>query len=118
MITIELLDMRFYAHHGCFEEEQEIGTYFSVDVSMESPCSLVSVQSDRLEDTINYQTVYDAVKEEMMQSSHLLEHVAGRIVNRLKNDFPQSKAVKVCISKLSPSLGGQVGASKVTLTKE
>ena len=118
MIIIELLDMRFYAHHGCFEEEQEIGTYFSVDVGMESPCSMASVQSDRLEDTINYQSVYDAVREEMAQPSHLLEHVAGRILDRLKDDFPQSGQIKVCVSKLNPPLGGQVGASKVTLTTE
>ena len=118
MITIELLDMRFYAHHGCFKEEQEIGTYFSVDLCIESPHSLASVQSDRLEETINYQSVYDAVKEEMMQSSHLLEHVTGRILNRLKGDFPQSGQIKVSVSKLSPPLGGQVGASRVTLTAE
>ena len=118
MLLIELLDMRFYAHHGCFEEEQQIGTHFSVDVRIEAPCALTAAHSDRLEDTLNYQSVYNAVKQEMERPSHLLEHVAGRILRRIKADFPQTQTVRVSVSKLNPPLGGQVGASRVVLSAE
>ena len=118
MLTMELLDMRFYAHHGCFEEERTIGTRFSVDVQMDAPELLTAAISDNLEDTINYQEVYHIVAHEMQQSSHLLEHVAGRMVKALKTRFPTTGKIKVSISKLNPPLGGEVGASRIVLTTE
>ncbi|MDR2585805.1 MAG: dihydroneopterin aldolase [Prevotellaceae bacterium] len=118
MITIELLDMRFYAHHGCFEEERQIGARFSVDLKIESPDSQSAVLSDRLEETLNYQSVYDIVKNEMGCPSHLLEHLAGRVIDRLKCVFPNTGKIVVAVSKLNPSLGGPVAASRVTLTSE
>ena len=33
LTTIFLTGMRFYAYHGCFEEEQKIGTHFIADVT-------------------------------------------------------------------------------------
>jgi dihydroneopterin aldolase len=36
MATITLNDMKFYAHHGCFDEERLIGTRFLVDVELET----------------------------------------------------------------------------------
>jgi dihydroneopterin aldolase len=116
MLTIELSDMRFYARHGCFDEERRIGTHFTVDLSIEAPCAMAAVSSDRLEETLNYQSLYEMVKEEMEQPSRLLEHVAGRILKRIKADFPQTGVIKISISKLNPPLGGQVGAARVVLT--
>jgi len=118
MLKIELTDMRFYAHHGCFAEERAIGTHFSVDVQMDVPCAHEAVTSDRLEDTLNYQAVYQVVAKEMQQPSHLLEHVAGRILKQLKAHFPQAGTMLIAVSKLNPPLGGQVGASRVVLSLE
>ena len=118
MISIELIDMRFYAHHGCFAEEREIGTHFCVDVSIEAPESCRAVVSDRLEDTLNYQDIYKVVAMEMNHSSFLLEHIAGRIIKQLKKRFPTTGIIRVCISKLNPPIGGEVGASRVVLTSE
>ena len=118
MLTIELLDMRFYARHGCFEEERQIGAHFAIDLTIEAPCAMESVRSDKLEDTLSYQSLYDVVKEEMEHPSRLLEHVAGRILKRLKEHFPQIGSMRIAISKLSPPLGGQVGASRIVLTTD
>ena len=112
---LELKGMKFYASHGCFEEEKIIVNYFVVDfmakVDMEKP-SL----SDSLEDAVNYQLIFNIVKEEVAVPSNLLEHVAGRILRRIKNDFPQILNCSVSISKLNPPLGGEVHSSKVTLS--
>ena len=115
MIAIVLSDMRFYAHHGCFAEEQEIGAYFSVDVTIDAPEHQEAIMSDRLEDALNYQEVYNVVAREMRVASHLLEHIAGRIIKGLKYSFPKTGRIKVCVSKLNPPLGGEVGASRVVL---
>ena len=110
--------MHFYAHHGCFDEERKIGTHFSVDVAIDVSETRNSVTSDCLKDALNYQAVYNLIAQEMKQTSHLLEHVAGRIVKALKANFPQTGRIKVSISKINPPLGGQGGASRIVLTTE
>lgn len=47
MAIISIENMEFYAYHGCFEEEQKIGTRFQVDLNMEVDTSL-SENSDNL----------------------------------------------------------------------
>ena len=74
MSRIALENMSFYAHHGCFEEEQVIGTRFRLDVTYETDTARAQ-QSDDISDTVSYLDVYQTVKREMLKPSHLLEHV-------------------------------------------
>ena len=39
MSRIELVDMEFFARHGCFEEEQIIGNKFIVNLWVEYDCT-------------------------------------------------------------------------------
>lgn len=117
MGKIELCGMRFFAHHGCFHEEKVIGNHFVVDFEVWTDTRAASL-SDSLDDTLNYQCIYDMVKEEMAVSSNLLEHVAGRILRRFRESFPHVEHARISIAKLNPPLGGEVGASKVTLELE
>ena len=103
--------MRFFAHHGCFAEERTIGNYFIVDFAAETDMTAAS-ESDNLDDALNYQVIYDIVKEEI----NLLEHVAGRILRHFRRVFPEIASASVSISKLNPPLGGEVGASRVTMS--
>ena len=48
-------------------------------------------------------------------ADNLLEHVAGRILRHFRRVFPEIASASVSISKLNPPLGGEVGASKVTM---
>lgn len=114
MSRVELVDMEFFAHHGCFEEERVIGNKFIVNIWVECDCTKPS-ESDDINDALNYQTLYDIVKREMAIPSHLLEHVAGRILSAVKKSFPYIAAAQVKIDKLNPPLGGKVGASRVTM---
>ncbi len=116
MATIALHDLMFYAHHGCFEEERLIGTRFKVDVEMTTdgcPAAL----TDRLEDAIDYSRVYELISGEMGIPSYLLEHVAGRILQRLTDSFSLTEC-RVTVSKIAPSLGGEAGRASVTLTRK
>ncbi len=114
MGKLELQNMVFFAKHGCFEEERKIGNKFIVDFSAEVDMSLPCV-SDKIEDAVNYQYIYNIIKEEMAIPSALLENVAFRILNRIKITLPTIIAASVSVSKLSPPLGGEVGASRITL---
>ena len=115
MGRIAINDMRFYAHHGCFDQARVIGTHFRVDLWFDVDTSAAEV-SDSIGDTVNYLEVYQAVAQEMGQSSHLLEHIARRVGNRLLVQFPGIKSVGVKVYKLNPPLGGQMQSVSVELT--
>jgi dihydroneopterin aldolase len=51
----------------------------------------------------------------MAISSDLLEHVAQRIINRIKSEFPEAQKVSVKISKMNPPMGGQIEKVSVTM---
>ena len=112
MALIEIHDMRFYAHHGCFEEERKIGTHFRVDLAFEVDTSRAEV-SDNIEDTVSYLDVYQIVKREMQVPSHLLEHVARRVGEAVLAQFPDTMTVMVKVHKLNPPLGGQMDSVSV-----
>jgi dihydroneopterin aldolase len=114
MALITINDMRFYAHHGCFEQERVIGTHFRVDLSFTTDTSKAEI-SDNIVDTVSYLDVYQVVKAEMMTPSHLLEHVARRVGESVLADFPAVDTVNVKVSKLNPPLGGQMDSVSVTL---
>jgi dihydroneopterin aldolase len=114
MALIEIEGMEFYAFHGHFEVEKVAGNRFLVNLKIETDCSQAA-QSDRLEDTLDYQKAYLAVKEEMAIPSDLLENVAQRIINRIKNEFPETGKVTVKVSKLNPPMGGQIEKVSVTM---
>ena len=104
--------MEFYSYHGCFEEERKIGTWFNVDLSMEVDTSKAE-ETDNLDDTVNYQAVYQVVKREMMVSSKLLEHVARRILTAVQKEFPTISYAWIKIKKMNPPLGGKMESVSV-----
>ena len=112
MNRIELKDMEFFSRHGCFEEERIVGNRL-VNLTVEGDFSAAAA-SDNLEDAVNYQALYDIVKEQMDIPSNLLENVASRICGKIKEAFPELSLVKVTIDKINPPLGGKLYASSVT----
>jgi|SRR5690554_1020988 len=116
MGIVEIEGMRFYAYHGHFEAERVVGNEFLVDVGIETECAAAAA-SDNLEDALNYQAVYDLVKREMQVKSHLLEHVAKRILDALYAEFSAIEKAKVKVSKLNPPMGGQIEKASVTLVR-
>lgn len=107
MSVISIEGMEFFAYHGCFKEEQVIGTKFRCDLFLEVDTTKAE-QTDNLHDTVNYQEVYQMVQEEMETKSKLLEHVGRRILNRVSEDFPHVAHAQLKIRKLNPPLGGKM----------
>jgi dihydroneopterin aldolase len=114
MALIELEGMEFYAFHGHFEVEKIAGNRFVVNLKIEADLSKAG-KSDKLEDTLDYQKAYLAVKEEMAVPSDLLEHVCQRIITRIKSEFPETTKVTVKVSKMNPPMGGQIGSVSLTM---
>ena len=117
MSTISIEQMEFYAYHGCFKEEQIIGTRFLVDLYLETNTEEAE-KTDDLEDTVNYQEVYLLVKKEMDIKSKLLEHVGRRILDSIMKRFPRLVSAELKISKMNPPLGGKIKNVSITLRAE
>jgi len=107
MSVISIEGMEFFAYHGCFKEEQVIGTKFRIDLFLEVDTSKAE-KSDNLKDTVNYQSVFQLVKKEMETPSKLLEHVGRRILGRIKKEFKTIEYARIKIRKLNPPLGGKM----------
>jgi dihydroneopterin aldolase len=75
---------------------------------------MLASESDNIIDTVNYQTAYNIVKEEMMIPSNLLENVCFRILTALYDKMADIKKATVKVSKLSPAMGGKVEKTSVT----
>lgn len=113
-IALEGLD--FHAFHGVYPHERESGNWFEVDIAVETDFSKAA-EDDDLSETVNYETLFRIVKEEMEKPSRLLETVAKNIVDDVLREFPSVMQVEFKISKLNPPIGGKCKRSTVSLIK-
>lgn len=114
-MTISLNDIRLYAYHGVMPDEQRLGAWFRVSLSVEADCPQ-AILSDELGDTVNYAEMAAVIQEEMAKPSRLIEHVAGRIAHRILQDFPPIEALTVTVHKEHPPIPMECASSSVTLT--
>jgi dihydroneopterin aldolase len=116
MGEIQLEDMEFYAFHGHFKEEQIVGNRFLVNLTLKTNMDKAG-QSDNLEDALNYQTAYEIVEEEMEKKSHLLEHIARRILDALYKRFDNLEHARIKVAKMNPPMGGKMNSVSVTMER-
>jgi 7,8-dihydroneopterin aldolase/epimerase/oxygenase len=116
MAHIQIEGMEFYAFHGHFKEEQIVGNRFLVDLTIETDLEKPA-ESDNLKDAVNYQRAYEIVKSEMEKKSHLLENIAGRILDALYTEMTGINKATVKVSKMNPPVGGKAHSVSVVLSK-
>lgn len=114
MGTIKLKNIRTFSFHGCLEEEGKIGSDYRVDLEVKTDLRKSSL-SDNLKDTVDYVVLNRIVVEEMDIRSHLLEHVAHRIIKRIFDEIPEVSRIVLAVSKLNPPLGGDVEAVTIEM---
>lgn len=114
---VALEGLEFHAFHGVYPHERESGNWFEVDIAVETDFS-EAAQSDELAGTVNYETLFRMVKDEMEKPSRLLETVAEKIVTDVLKAFPSVKSVDLKISKLNPPIGGKCKKATVSLSKK
>ena len=102
---IHVKGLRFWAHHGCMEEEAIIGQEYRVDVTLWVNLA-PSAATDDLTQTVDYVDVHRIVKREMGVRSKLVEQVCQRIVTGLREELPLAEAVEVKVTKFQPPIGG------------
>lgn len=116
MGLIQIENMEFYSFHGHFKEERIVGNKFLVNLTIETDMKVPAV-SDNLRDAVNYQRAYEIVKQQMELKSHLLEHIAGRIIDALYAELNGIIKITVKLSKMNPPMGGKIGSVSVVMTR-
>lgn len=114
LITLEELD--FYTYHGVFPEENKIGNRYTVDITIEVDINKAT-ESDTIKDSIDYGEVYNIIKAVMTTQAKLLEYLAGQIIEKTYQKYPQIASIEVSVAKHNPPVGGVCKKAKVTLKK-
>ena len=112
--SITLKALRFYAYHGVLPQERTVGGDYEVTVKADVDLSQ-AMESDNVEDTVNYADLYEVIRQEMAVPSQLLEHVAGRMARRILNDFPTVDMLHVEVVKLNPPMGADCQGAAVAI---
>jgi len=77
-----------YAHLGAEKEEREVRQKISLDVELSLSLE-ETAQKDDLEKTVDYEKVYNLIKERIeAKKYHLLETLAQDIAQEILKDFP------------------------------
>ena len=114
MGIIKLKNIRTFSYHGCLVEEGKIGSDYKVDLEIKTDLRRSSL-SDNLKDTVDYVLLNQIVVEEMAIRSHLLEHVANRIITRIFAEIASVSRIIVAVSKINPPIGGDVEAVTIEM---
>lgn len=117
MGKIRLEGMNFYAHHGYFEEEQKLGTRYTVDVELTVDFK-EAAESDLLEGTTDYVQVYKIVEQVMTVNTKLLEHLAFKINKKILEQCNEVAEIATKVTKHNPPLGGLCASASVSLTSQ
>jgi dihydroneopterin aldolase len=115
--NIELSNIHLYAYHGVLPQENKVGGWYTLNLQA-TISNLDSIANDNLEATVNYAEIYEVICEEMKIPSRLLEHVCGRILERLFEKFAIIEKIEITLTKDTPPMGGDRLSSSVRIKAE
>ena len=115
MHKIELKGIRCYGRHGCLPEEKTIGQEYVVNVLIMTDFT-EAVNSDELQDTIDYCEVYAIVKKHMDRRKKLIEAVGHMIAQEIRNNWDSILSCSVEVIKPRPPINGEVQEVSISVT--
>lgn len=114
---IDLKGLKFFAHHGLYDQEREKGSWFAVDIHFH--CDIdIAMKKDDIAGTVNYEEIYRIVQEEMKISSKLIEHVAARIHLGILKEVKGVYQLNTTLYKLEAPLGGPLDYVSISLKED
>jgi dihydroneopterin aldolase len=97
-VTVELLGLVVFGHHGYLEEERSLGQRFLVDLWADVEGA--AAETDRIEDTVDYRKLAALVREVFAGPERLLlEGLAGAVADGALERFPHVTRVRVRVRK-------------------
>jgi dihydroneopterin aldolase len=116
MITVHLHNLHFNSFHGIHEEEKILGNEYLIDASVKFHEEREVITS--IQDTINYEDIYNIIKERMSVPTPLLETIVMEIGNEIHIEFPQVRSINISLKKMYPPIEGIQGAAGVNWQRE
>lgn len=121
MKELNLIRMKnavFYAYHGAFEDEQNLGGKFEFDVDMYCDLS-AAAEHDSLKETVDYEKVYSFIRHTVLQKKYyLLEALANTIGKGLLQEFDAVQRVVIRVRKPHPPVKGVIDYVEVEISQE
>ncbi len=111
--TVALNDVKCFALHGYYPEEQLTGTEFLVSVEV---TFIPSGDTEDLQRTVNYEVINTIIQEEMKSTKKLLESVVRLILDRVISSYPFVQTAVAGIKKMHPPMPGEINHSFVQLS--
>lgn len=117
MDVIRLKNMTFYAHHGYYEAERELGQKFEVDIEIKRDLRPAAEQND-LQQTVDYRAIYNIAKDTFENYKFkLIESVAERIAGKILL-LPEIHNVLIRVRKPHVPLNGLLDYVEVEISRE
>ena len=117
MGIIRLNNMNFYGYHGVYDFEKEQGANFEIDLELFTSLPKSS-KSDNIEDTINYEDVYEQVKKAFGSKSYfLLEKLADSISKSIFEEHKIDKLI-IRVRKINAPLDGKLDSVEIELKRK
>ncbi len=111
---ILLQGLQYHAFVGVGEQEQVVGNDYVLDLRLGYPFA-AAMESDVVDDTLNYADVFNVVSEVMKQPSKLLEAAAGKIVKELCARYKRLESIDLKLVKRNPPMGADCDSTGVEL---
>lgn len=110
MDCIQVTEIRCYGYTGYLQEEQVLGQWFEVDLTLWLDLA-PSGESDNIADTLDYRSAIETVQQLVKTSKFaLVEKLANAIADAIL-ELAQVQQVQVRLSKLAapiPDFGGKI----------
>ncbi|NOY05715.1 MAG: dihydroneopterin aldolase [Chlorobi bacterium] len=115
---IRLNNAIFYGYHGNEHGEEALGGKYHIDVEIETDFR-AATETDNLDDTINYESVYRHVHHLVTEHRfYLIETLAQRIVKVLLDKFPRIQSIAVRVRKPGAPIHGVVDNVEVEIVED
>jgi 7,8-dihydroneopterin aldolase/epimerase/oxygenase len=97
--TIFVTGLALHAYHGVMQHEAKVGQTFHLDLALDIDLADAS-RSDKLKDTVSYDTVVETAAEAFCANRYrLVEAAAGAVAEAVLQRFPIVRGVRVTVHK-------------------
>ncbi len=113
-MIVALRGAEFFAYHGFYPEEQRTGNCFIIDIEVSfNPSANGGLDTDDINDTVNYEDLYDIAHLHMQHPQKLIETVATLILEDVKARYSFVDSINISIKKLNPLAGAKVKYTEI-----
>ncbi|NCS05438.1 MAG: dihydroneopterin aldolase [Microcystis aeruginosa G13-12] len=116
MDTIQVTGIRAYGYTGYLAEEQVLGQWFEVDLSLELDISIAG-KSDAIEDTLDYRQAIKIVKHQIETGKFALVEKLATVIAEDILQLDRVRQVRVQLSKPAAPIPHFTGKITIDITR-